>query len=831
MNIYELIHYKENYNKLNNIRNQRENIIPFVGAGVSIECGLYSWIDMLDIIAKDYFTVNEIKQMHNSGDCFAYADRIVEVTGNQHMIMQKIGEVFQNAKISLTDTPYILTSSFSNLIVTTNYDTILEEASRQNINASPLKPLLPCLKGQMDAAIQNNDRCLLKIHGSIEETSSFILTTEQYDKFYGKSSPRNKPLPRYLKKLFTAKKLLFVGCSLESDRTLDILLDCVKKDERISHFAIVPWIENENKRIMRSRRFTQLGIDPIYFPDGEYDSIRKLLRYLAEENLFMKQIENILDEISDKITSNTIVSIVKESFYNTAHFFPKLLDDIFSPSSIEYAHILKEKISSLSESDTYYNVLLSIFDMYIDLGDFDEKDDIKKCYKQQFAEQCLKGKSINDLLKKQWSIKHNLSQNNTNNKWMKHLSSEEINNNAIALINKLQYRNGMSFSDIRPIYTLAIELEDYFGEKINYHNRTRLLNSIGAFSYYYNESEIGKKHLETAIQLVNDNGPKEQSEMLFLAKCHYNLALAYANIGDLKKALESISLDLKLKIDYGENLQLYARSLDLHATILKLLSPYEAINIYLDAARTKEVYTKILRNDKKIQDDIDASWATALFNIGLLCRDVELYDSAYEYVLFANNIRSKILDTCNRDFCSSLNVQAELELVLHKTKDPSQIIFIIDSKENLPEGFDKIMGHTYYVCALYYFIKKDFVTAYDYSQRSLDELTEEKSTDFIQAIKSRLILALSLQHIKRLGIGLQYPSNTESINEIIADIKRFLGNDSFYLSYPYKLLNIYSESKDKKVLYADQYDQIQNKYRQERNKMKKDVDSYYDMIK
>lgn len=91
MNICELIHYKENYNKLNNIRNQRENIIPFVGAGVSIECGLYSWIDMLDIIAKDYFTVNEIKQMHNSGDCFAYADRIVEVTGNQHMIMQKIG--------------------------------------------------------------------------------------------------------------------------------------------------------------------------------------------------------------------------------------------------------------------------------------------------------------------------------------------------------------------------------------------------------------------------------------------------------------------------------------------------------------------------------------------------------------------------------------------------------------------------------------------------------------------------------------------------------------------------------------------------------------------
>lgn len=831
MNISELINYKDNYKRLNYICNNRENIVPFVGAGVSIDCGLYSWLDMLDIIAKDYFTADEIKRMHNFGDCFSYADKIVEVTGNQNMIMEKIKEIFQNAEVTLTDTPYILTSSFSDLIVTTNYDTILEEASRQNIIASPLKPLLPCLKGQMDAAIQNNERCLLKLHGSIEETSSIILTTKQYDKFYGKSSRRNKPLPRYLEKLFTTKKLLFVGCSLEFDRTLNILLECLKKDEKISHYAIVPWFDNEIKNISQSRRLTQLGIVPIYFPEGDYCSVQNILRYLAQENLFIKQIKNIICEISDKITSDTIISIAKEAFYNTSNFFPMLLDDVFFPSPIEYEHAVKEKTSSFSESDTYYNVLLSIFDMYIDLSNFDEKDSIKKRYRQQFSEQCLKEKSVNNLLKKQWSIKHNLSQTNINNDWMKRLSSEEINNNAIALINKLQYRNGMSFSDIRPTYILAIELENYCGEKINYHNRTRMLNSIGAFSYYYNESEIGKKHLETAIQLVNNNGQKEQSEMLFLAKCHYNLALAYANIGDLKRALESISLDLKLKMDYDESRQLYARSLDLYATILKLHSPFEAINVYLAAARTKEEYTKILQNNKNIQDDIEASWATALFNIGLLCRDVELYDSAYKYVHYANNIRSKILDTCNRDFCSSLNVQAELELVLHKTEDPAQVISIIESKTNLPEGFNKIMGHTYYVCALYYFTKKNFATAYDYSQRSLNELTEEKSADFIQVIKSRLILALSLQHIKRLGIGLQYPSNTESINEIIADIKRFLGNDSFYLSYPYKLLNIYSESKDKKVLYANQYDQIQNKYRQERNKMKKDVDSYYDMIK
>lgn len=831
MNLYELIYYEGNYNKLNNIRNQRENIIPFVGAGISIECGLYSWLDMLDLIAKDYFTANEIKQMHNTGDCFAFADKIVEATGNQHMIMKKIGELFRDTEISLTESPHILTSSFSKLIVTTNYDTILEEASRQNIKTSPLNPLLPCLKGQMDAAIQNNERCLLKLHGSIEETSSFILTTKQYNKFYGKFTSSNKPLPKYLKKLFTAKKLLFVGCSLETDRTMKFLHKCVKKDKRISHYAIVPLINDENKRIERSRHLTQLGIDPIYYPEGDYDSVRKLLIYLAEENLFTKQIEIIANQISDETTSKTIFPIVKDAFYNTANFFPKLLDDIFSPSSIEYEHALKEKIHSLSESDTYYSVFLFMFDTYIDLGNFDKKENIKSCFKKQFSDQCLKEKSINDIFKKQWSIKHNISQSKIKSSWINFLSPIEIDNNAIALLEKLQYRNGMSFSDIFPIYNNAKELEDCLGEKISYRIRTRLLNSIGAFSYYYHDSENGVFYLEKAIQLVNGNNSNEKNEMLFLAKCYYNLALASANIGDYNKALNSITSDIKLKMDYGENSQLYARSLDLYATILKLHSPYESSSIYLNVAKTKEQYAKLSNNNKRIQDDIEASWATALFNIGLLCRDVELYDSAYEYVLLANKIRSNILDTCNRDFCNSLNVQTELELMLHKTEDPSQVISIIDSKQSLPEGFDKIMGHTYYVCALYHFVKKNYDTAYDYSNRSLDELFKEKSADFLQVIKSKLILSLSLQHIKKSAIGLQYSSNTEIINETITDIKQILGSDSFYLAYSYKLLKIYSESKIEQNLYSEKYNKIQKKYYNEKVQMKNDVESYLNTIK
>lgn len=832
MEISELIYYKDNLKKLNNIREQRKHIVPFVGAGVSIQCGLYSWLDMLDMVAKDYFTVDEIQKLHATCDCYEYADKIVEVVENEHMVMNRIVELFNNTEVSLTESPFILTSSFSNLIVTTNYDTILEEAACQSVQTKPLKPLLPCLKGQVDAAIQNNTRFLLKLHGSIEETSSFVLTSSQYNKFYGtRFSRKNKPLPEYLIKLFTAKKLLFVGCSLEFDRTLDILCECVENGERISHYAIVPWIEDENRRVQRNRHLTKLGIEPIYFPEGDYNSVRKLLRYLAEENSFNKEIENIVKEISDEVTTNIICSIVKDAFYDTANEFPKLLDDVFSPSLIEYKNILNEKIHSLSESDTIYSVLCFAFDTYIDLGTFYKKEKIKKFFLNEFANKCLKDKSINEFLKKQWSIKHKFTQSDTQNSWIKHLSPEEIDYNANALLQKLQYLNGMSFSDVFPTYTLAKKIEEYMCENSDYHIRTRLLNSIGAFSYYYNESEKGSEYLEKAIRLVKEKGSNDNDEMLFLSKCYYNLALSYANSGDFPKALDAIISDIEIKQKIAENSPFYARSLDLYATILKLFNPFEASNIYLDAARKKEFHTGFLYGDTKTQNDIVASWATALFNIGLLCRDVQLYDSAYEYVVLANKIRSKILDKCNRDFCSSLNVQAEIELMLQKTDNPYQIISIIDSKQSLPSGFDKIMGHTYYVCSLYYFVREDFLTAYDYSERSLNELYKQKSPDFLQIIKSKLILALSLDYMKTTGIGQQYSSSIDIVNETINDITQNLGSDSFYLEYSYKILMLCPTLKDQKEFYAEKCYQIQKKYHKEKTQMEKELDDYLKSVK
>lgn len=43
MSLGELIQFHDNYSKLRYIQEHRKDIIPFVGAGISKECGLYLW--------------------------------------------------------------------------------------------------------------------------------------------------------------------------------------------------------------------------------------------------------------------------------------------------------------------------------------------------------------------------------------------------------------------------------------------------------------------------------------------------------------------------------------------------------------------------------------------------------------------------------------------------------------------------------------------------------------------------------------------------------------------------------------------------------------------
>lgn len=797
MNLSELICFQSNEKRLEEIKKNRKNIVPFVGTGISKGCGLYTWGELLYRLAVDYLTSKEIQTVEAKKDFFAYADQIVAAAGNSDMIMRRIRELFAQSKISMTEIPYLLVSMFSPMIITTNYDTLLEDASRTS-PLGPLKPLLPCLVGQMNEAIQINDRRLLKIHGSTEETQSFVFTSKQYRTFYGKKGSReNRLLPAYLMNIFSGKKVLFIGCSLEQDYTLEILEECVQQHHSISHYAILPCPSDPDRRIHRNRELAKIGIEPIYYPEGDFQAVNKLLHFIAEENHFVASIKQILTEnlgegAKTAFQIQMLLSIIKESYYKTAVRFPSLLDiDTLNADYISFPR------ASRHQTDTILGLCKDAFSAYVRSGYMRCEKEVIAYFFKQFEEEALKENVIEPLLQKRWSIKRHLSNDVQDDlSWLESLSDEAINTFANDVLQKLQYVNGMSY-DLHHAYHTAKRLIELAEERIHFETRIRLLNSVGAFGYSFQDSQTAIAYLEKAIQTIDVHGDTSRELMLLKAKCYANLAITKGYSGvNLNPVLDAAEKDIFLKRKYNESPMLYSRSLNFYATVLKELDPFRACDIYLEVADVKEEIICNGQNSEQIRE-LTASWATTVFNIGLLAKDLELYDLAHRIVSYANQYRFKTVDVCNRDYCSSINVYAELELFVKEKQNIEWLIHSVESRTDLPKGFVKTLAHTWYVCAYHYYLERDYPAAIRYINESIRISREEGSlVDFRQDIRTKLLLA----DIKYAQGQREYSVSRESISivtDLIDQIAALYGSDSYYLMLPVRhLLQMTGEAEE-----------------------------------
>ena len=98
----------------------------------------------------------------------------------------------------------------------------------------------------------------------------------------------------------------------------------------------------------------------------------------------------------------------------------------------------------------------------------------------------------------------------------------------------------------------------------------------------------------------------------------------------------------------------------MRATIYKEVNPFKALDVYIECCKIKEELYRECKDDCE-KEDLLISWMLSAFNVGLLAKDIYLYEDAYRIILKANEIRLQKLNKCSKDYCSSINVQAELE--------------------------------------------------------------------------------------------------------------------------------------------------------------------------
>src|SRR5690606_19067268 len=149
--------------------------------------------------------------------------------------------------------------------------------------------------------IPDNDKLtIIKLHGDIRQPKSCIISKNQYDDAYGNGDlDIAKPIPKVLSYHYRTSNLLFLGCSLNRDRTMEVF-QAVKDElekkgdiDRPQHFSLESMPESEAELAARNAYLLRFGITPIWFPKGSYDCIEQILRLARNEMRYRGHIPGI----------------------------------------------------------------------------------------------------------------------------------------------------------------------------------------------------------------------------------------------------------------------------------------------------------------------------------------------------------------------------------------------------------------------------------------------------------------------------------------------------------------------------------------------------------
>jgi predicted ATPase len=259
-------------------------LIPFVGAGMSVQSGFPDWTKFLRLLAEESEAQEKTEELLAANayeETAEYLLRRLEHRAFQDLFEGSFGKNFVDKK-QLKGAVTIVPRLAGGPVITTNFDRVLEsvfEAQR-----CPLEVARGSNVEHFVKAFQQNQAFLLKLHGDWDIQDGRVLTKAEYEKAYGDPIEIDfkLPLPKLLWLMLSSRQVLFLGCSLTNDRTVSILRRVALEFRSSAHYAIVEKPANKTTYRQRSRFLSKLGIRPIFYPTGKHSLLEPLLSFLAK---------------------------------------------------------------------------------------------------------------------------------------------------------------------------------------------------------------------------------------------------------------------------------------------------------------------------------------------------------------------------------------------------------------------------------------------------------------------------------------------------------------------------------------------------------------------
>lgn len=233
----------------------RGRLVPFMGSGISVSAGAPTWRDLIERLAASAGLSDDTAQAlagpaHDVLDQAAYLRRAFAGRGRDgdRAFAEAVIEAVDMPRYGLA--PALLASLTAEQAITLNYDRLFECAAE---DAGLPRRVIP-------GEVSEHERWLLKLHGTVTDPASIVLTRADYLGFDADKGA----LSSLVKATLVTRRLLFVGFGMSDGHFHEIVHDVRRAlPASAHHFGTVLTLHDDEV----TRTLWKGDLDFITFPD------------------------------------------------------------------------------------------------------------------------------------------------------------------------------------------------------------------------------------------------------------------------------------------------------------------------------------------------------------------------------------------------------------------------------------------------------------------------------------------------------------------------------------------------------------------------------------